>query len=160
MNIHISERGKLPYVQVKERSKKVKPGCDVSLFISETNSAYARVGETVRAMTSGIYGKIVSVNKSNPAELQIIIRPLKRHDSFASAGSEYLTDGELLEIASVEVLTQKEYWDRMRHEASTSSNTNRSSSDDNSSSHRYNHDPNDYKRDDDRSLDFSFHQND
>lgn len=160
MNTHISEIGQFPYVQVIGRSKQVNPGQDVSVFIGAKNSQYIRLGETVKEMTSGIYGKILAVNKSNPAELYITIRPLKWNESFSSAGSEYLTDGALLEITSVEVLTQKEYLDRLSYESSTSSNANSSSRDDNMSSHRYDHDPNDYKRDDDRSLDFSFHQND
>jgi hypothetical protein len=160
MNIHISERGEFPYVQVIGKSKQVRPGQDVRVFIGAKNSQYIRLGETVKEMTSGIYGKIVVVNGSHPAELQIIIRPLKRHESFSSAGSEYLTDGALLEITSVDVLTQKEYMDRLSYEASNSSNTNRSSNDDNRSSHRYDHDPNDYKRNDDYTIDFNQHLND
>lgn len=105
---HFEERGKL-HQKVTVQTAVVAPaaGADVTVvatagdhYSAGTLSPY-RVGEVVRASSSGVEGKIVSVNTTTPSAHSAVIRPLKTTAAFVSAGSANLLAGEMLEFMGV-----------------------------------------------------------
>lgn len=66
-------------------------------FNSGTQSPI-RVGETVRIASSGIEGKVLTVNKSTPNAHTMTVRPLKSTSAFVTAGSANLEIGEVIQL--------------------------------------------------------------
>jgi len=105
---HHESRGKLhSKVTVNAQITAPAAGADVTVTITAGDhfrsgaDSPLRVGEVVRVSTSGIEGKIVSVNKTTPSAHTATIRPLKSTQAFVSAGSANLAAGELLEFRGV-----------------------------------------------------------
>lgn len=105
---HFENRGKLhSKITVQTQVTAPAAGADVTVVATagdHTNSGTWspwRVGEVVRASTSGVEGKIVSVNKTTPNAHSAVIRPLKSTQAFVSAGSANLAAGELLQFMGV-----------------------------------------------------------
>lgn len=105
---HFESRGKL-HQKVTVQTAVVAPaaGADVTVvatagdhFNAGSQSPF-RVGEVVRISSSGVEGKIVSVNKGTPNAHSAVIRPEKTTAAFVSAGSANLLAGELLEFKGV-----------------------------------------------------------
>lgn len=67
-------------------------------YDSGTKSAM-RVGETVRIASSGIEGKVLTVNKATPNGHFFTVRPLKAAQAFVSAGSANLLAGDVVKLA-------------------------------------------------------------
>lgn len=68
-------------------------------YNSGTESAI-RVGETVKTTSSGIEGKVLTVDKSTPNAHQMTVRPLRADQAFVSAGSADLLAGEGIKLMS------------------------------------------------------------
>lgn len=105
---HFESRGKL-HSSILVQTAVVAPaaGADVTVtltagshFNSGTQSPI-RQGESVRITSSGIEGKIVSVNKTTPSAHTATIRPNKTTAAFVSAGSANLLAGEMLQLMGV-----------------------------------------------------------
>lgn len=102
---HHESRGKLhSKINVNAQITAPAAGADVTVtlqagdhFSSGTQSP-VRVDEVVRVSTSGVEGKIVSVNKTTPNAHTATIRPLQSGQAFVSAGSANLLAGELLQF--------------------------------------------------------------
>lgn len=105
---HFENRGKLhSKVTVQTQVTAPAAGADVTVVATagdHTNSGTWspwRVGEVVRISTSGIEGKIVSVNKTTPNAHSAVIRPLKTTQAFVSAGSANLLANDMLQFMGV-----------------------------------------------------------
>lgn len=59
-----------------------------------------RVGETVKTTSSGIEGKVLTVDKTTPSAHSMTIRPLRADQAFVSAGSANLLAGEIIKLMS------------------------------------------------------------
>lgn len=105
---HYENVGKL-HQKVSVQTAVVAPaaGADVTVVATAADHATSgtqspwRVGEVVRVSSSGVEGKVVSVNKGTPNAHSAVIRPEKTTLAFVSAGSANLLAGELLEFKGV-----------------------------------------------------------
>jgi hypothetical protein len=104
---HIEDAGKLMSA-VTNKTAVVAPavGATVTVTIA-VNEHYdsgtkspIRVGETVRIASSGIEGKVLTVDKTTPSAHFMTIRPLKSTQAFVSAGSANLLANEILKLGS------------------------------------------------------------
>ena len=59
-----------------------------------------RVGETVKTASSGIEGKVLTVNKATPNAHFMTVRPLRSDQAFVSAGSANLLANEVIKLMS------------------------------------------------------------
>lgn len=105
---HYESLGKLhPKVSVQTAVGAPAPGADVTVVATAADHATTgtqspwRVGEVVRVSSSGVEGKVVSVNKATPNAHSAVIRPEKTTAAFVSAGSANLLAGELLEFKGI-----------------------------------------------------------
>lgn len=105
---HYESLGKLhPKVSVQTAVVAPAAGADVTVVATAADHAASgtqspwRVGEVVRVSSSGVEGKVVSVNKTTPNAHSAVIRPEKTTQAFISQGSANLLAGELLEFKGV-----------------------------------------------------------
>jgi hypothetical protein len=105
---HFENRGKLhSKITVQTAVTAPAAGADVTVVATagdHTNSGAwspLRVGEVLRITSSGVEGKIVSVNKGTPSAHSAVVRPLKSTAAFVSAGSANLLAGEMLQFMGV-----------------------------------------------------------
>lgn len=104
---HFEDQGKL-MAAVTNKTAVVAPavGTTVTVAIAVNehydsgNKSPIRVGETVRIASSGIEGKVLTVNKATPNGHFMTIRPLKAGLAFVSAGSANLLANEVLKLGS------------------------------------------------------------
>ena len=104
---HFESQGKLMQ-SVAVNTAVVAPaaGATVTIVIAATDhydsgtKSALRVGETVRIASSGIEGKILTVNKSTPNAHSATVRPLKAAQAFVSAGSANLLVGDVIKLMS------------------------------------------------------------
>ena len=104
---HYEDLGKL-MLHVVNKTAVVAPavGATVTIVIqvadhynSGTESAI-RVGETVKTASSGIEGKVLTVDKSTPNAHAMTVRPLRSDLAFVSAGSANLLANEGIKLMS------------------------------------------------------------
>ncbi len=104
---HIEDAGKL-MVAVTSLNAVVAPGVGTTVTVTlSTNDHYdsgtkspIRVGETARIASSGIEGKVLTINTATPNGHFCTIRPLKSTLAFVSAGSANLLAGEIIKLGS------------------------------------------------------------
>ena len=103
---HFEELGKL-MLAITNKTAVVAPAAGATVTVTlpagdhynaGTQSAI-RVGETVRIASSGIEGKILTVNKATPGAHFCTIRPLRLDKAFVSAGSANLLVNEVIQLA-------------------------------------------------------------
>ena len=104
---HFESKGKLmESVQVGTAVVAPAVGTNVVITIAPADhydsgsKSALRVGETVKVASSGIEGKIISVNKSTPSAHTATVRPLKAALAFVSAGSANLLAGDIIKLMS------------------------------------------------------------
>lgn len=104
---HFESVGKL-MVAITNKTAVVAPAVGATVTITADTSDYydsgtksaLRVGETVKVASSGIEGKILTVNKSVAYAHTATVRPLKSTLAFVSAGSANLLAGEIIKLMS------------------------------------------------------------
>ena len=104
---HIEDAGKLMSA-ITNKTAVVAPAAGATVTVGlSVNDHYSsgtmspiRVGETVRIASSGIEGKVLTIDKTVASTHTCTIRPLKSTLAFVSAGSANLLAGEILKLAS------------------------------------------------------------
>jgi len=104
---HFEDQGKL-MAAVTNKIAVVAPAAGATVTVTiAVNDHYdsgtkspIRVGETVRIASSGIEGKVLSVNKTVANTHTMTIRPLKSTLAFVSAGSANLLANDILKLGS------------------------------------------------------------
>lgn len=102
---HFEDLGKLEQ-KVSVQTLITAPAAGADVVVTATAADHAasgtqspwRVEEVVRVSSSGVEGKIISINTATPNAHTATIRPLKTTLAFTSAGSANLLAGELLEF--------------------------------------------------------------
>lgn len=104
---HFEDVGKL-MAAVTNKTAVVAPAAGATVTITiAVNDHYnvgtmspIRVGETVRLASSGIEGKVLTINKSVANAHTMTVRPLKSTQAFVSAGSLDLLANEIIKLGS------------------------------------------------------------
>lgn len=104
---HFEDTGKL-MVAVTNKTAVVAPAAGATVTVAiDTDDHFdsgtmspIRAGETAKVASSGIEGKVLSVNKTVPNAHTMQIRPLRSDQAFVSAGSPNLLADDIIKLMS------------------------------------------------------------